>query len=397
MGFVERLERASAALGEGALGEGTPAGGELGEGPPDEGTPAGGTPADGTLAEGDSEVGDAAGVGARGRGRETLAAAWVGQMLAAELPELLAGIAHDRSSGAFARWGLSTVVDENLREPVIGRALFEFLHEYAGVAATWPIGNAGVLHVYGYLLSAVSTRYGLKRERWLGAELTTALGMPEGAFLDALTSAGSGAGAGAGSGTGAGAPAGGAADSGTVAGAGAGGAADSGTVAGGAADSDAGLGAGGSAGLAGCVADVVMSTLESAVVTVDEFAGEEREEVFRAAYLSATPAAGGASGSEAASGDVVAGGTVGNGAARGDAAGSGAVGGGAVAYVALLGDAHRLVTVFPVAASAEEWLAAFTAEPPRLRYNAAAHELAPRAPLASRRIERAGSLPPRSG
>ncbi len=96
---------------------------------------------------------------------------------------LTTSIAEDRATARFDAWGRSSVIDENVGKPVIGRALFAHLHEIAGLDAGWPIGNAGVLHCYGYLLSRVTTPYGLKRERWLGAELARAYGLPDGAFV----------------------------------------------------------------------------------------------------------------------------------------------------------------------------------------------------------------------
>ncbi|WP_402844183.1 amino acid deaminase [Microbacterium sp. GXS0129] len=94
-----------------------------------------------------------------------------------------ASITSDRDARAFAAWGWSTVIDENTAEPVIGTELFAALHRRAGISATWPMGNAGLLHCYGYLLSRARTPYGLKRERWLSSELARAAGLPG----DALT------------------------------------------------------------------------------------------------------------------------------------------------------------------------------------------------------------------
>ncbi len=74
-------------------------------------------------------------------------------------------------------------MDENTGTAVIPRALFEELHRRAGLKATWPIGNAGLLHCYGYLLSLERTPYGLKRDRWIGDELADAYGLGAGAFL----------------------------------------------------------------------------------------------------------------------------------------------------------------------------------------------------------------------
>ncbi|WP_156760642.1 amino acid deaminase [Microbacterium karelineae] len=88
----------------------------------------------------------------------------------------------DALAGRLDEWGWSTVVDENVGAPVIGRGLFDRLHDAAGVAAEFPIGNAGVVHVYGYLFSRVVTPYGLKSDRWTDGILAAALGLPASAF-----------------------------------------------------------------------------------------------------------------------------------------------------------------------------------------------------------------------
>jgi hypothetical protein len=89
----------------------------------------------------------------------------------------------DAAAGRFAAWGESTVVDENTGSPVIPLALFAELHRLAGVPAAWPVGNAGLIHVYGYLLSTVETPYGAKRDRWTGGGVARALGLPPASFL----------------------------------------------------------------------------------------------------------------------------------------------------------------------------------------------------------------------
>lgn len=99
------------------------------------------------------------------------------------LPWLAASIDDDRAHGRFDAWGRSTVIDENVGAPVITRALFDELHRRAGIHATWPIGNAGLLHCYGYLLSLVETPYGLKRDRWIGSILADACDLSPDAFL----------------------------------------------------------------------------------------------------------------------------------------------------------------------------------------------------------------------
>lgn len=99
------------------------------------------------------------------------------------LPWLGAAIEADASAGRLGTWGRSTVVDEHVGGPVIGEALFAALHERAGLRERWPVGNAALLHVYGYLLSTVPTPFGLKRDRWLDGSLARAYGLADDAFV----------------------------------------------------------------------------------------------------------------------------------------------------------------------------------------------------------------------
>lgn len=101
----------------------------------------------------------------------------------AMLPWLGASIDADAAAGRFDRWGRSTVIDENTGSAVVTVGLFDQLHTRAGISATFPVGNAGLLHVYGYLLSTEPTPYGLKRERWLDGALARAYGLDADAFL----------------------------------------------------------------------------------------------------------------------------------------------------------------------------------------------------------------------
>lgn len=91
-------------------------------------------------------------------------------------------IRRDAAAGRLAEWGRSTVIDENTGVPSFDEPLFAELHAAAGIDADFPVGNAGLLHVYGYWFSHVMTPYGLKRERWLDGKLAAALGMPTDAF-----------------------------------------------------------------------------------------------------------------------------------------------------------------------------------------------------------------------
>jgi len=99
------------------------------------------------------------------------------------LPWLGASIDADAAASRFGEWGLSTVIDENTGSAVVPASVFAALHARAGIDARFPIGNAGVLHVYGYLLSTTPTPYGLKRDRWLDGALARAYGLAPDAFL----------------------------------------------------------------------------------------------------------------------------------------------------------------------------------------------------------------------
>ena len=76
----------------------------------------------------------------------------------------LAHIRRDAAAGRFAQWALSTLIDEFTGVPSIEKDLFDTLHAAAGIDAEFPIGNAGVLHVYGYWFSEVPTPFGYKRD-----------------------------------------------------------------------------------------------------------------------------------------------------------------------------------------------------------------------------------------
>ncbi|GGF37212.1 hypothetical protein GCM10010922_10550 [Microbacterium sorbitolivorans] len=95
---------------------------------------------------------------------------------------VLACVARDRADGLLERWSASTVIDENVGEAVVERDVFERIHSAGGVNARFPIGNAGLVHVYGYLFSTVVTPYGYKSDRWNDGVLATALGRPAGYF-----------------------------------------------------------------------------------------------------------------------------------------------------------------------------------------------------------------------
>ena len=99
------------------------------------------------------------------------------------LPWIGRAIDEDGAARRFDAWGRSTAIDENTGTAVISRALFDVLHDRASIGATWPVGNAGLLHCYGYLLSLEATPYGLKRDRWVHGELARACGLHSDALL----------------------------------------------------------------------------------------------------------------------------------------------------------------------------------------------------------------------
>ncbi|MDN3310300.1 amino acid deaminase [Microbacterium oryzae] len=102
------------------------------------------------------------------------------------LAAVCAVVRRDVTEGLLQLWGRSTVIDEHVGQAVIASAVFEALHEAAGLDEEFPEGNAGLLHVYGYWFSDVLTPFGRKRDRWVDGALAAALGRDRRAFhLDA--------------------------------------------------------------------------------------------------------------------------------------------------------------------------------------------------------------------
>lgn len=102
------------------------------------------------------------------------------------LQPVLDAVRRDAAAGRLAHWGASTLTDEHTGVPSIDAELFGILHRAAGLDATFPIGHAGLLHVYGYWYSTVPTPFGYKRDRWHDGTLARAFGLPADAFhLDA--------------------------------------------------------------------------------------------------------------------------------------------------------------------------------------------------------------------
>jgi hypothetical protein len=103
-------------------------------------------------------------------------------VLADRLPWLAHQIRTDARFGRFDVWGRSTAIDRTTGRRVIPPHILEQLAELAGLTSAWPVCNAGLMHVYGYLLSATPTFHGPKRDRWLTPQLPTALGLDATAF-----------------------------------------------------------------------------------------------------------------------------------------------------------------------------------------------------------------------
>lgn len=102
-----------------------------------------------------------------------LNARWFGQQVEAS-----------RSDPAeMAKWALSTVIDDNVQAPIFDERVFSWLHRGAPGTFAFPIGHAGLMHTYGYLLSSVETPYGLKRQRWLTDDLANAFGLKPSFFF----------------------------------------------------------------------------------------------------------------------------------------------------------------------------------------------------------------------
>ncbi len=89
----------------------------------------------------------------------------------------------DAAAGRFVHWGRSTTVDEHTGEPVLDAALVRGLHRAAGLVTDGVVGNAGLIHVYGYLLATAATPYGPKHARWTEGGVARALGLDPAALL----------------------------------------------------------------------------------------------------------------------------------------------------------------------------------------------------------------------
>ncbi|WP_222438827.1 hypothetical protein [Rhodococcus sp. BP22] len=92
-------------------------------------------------------------------------------------------VASRTNPAEMANWASSTVIEDNVQAPVFDECVFSWLHSGVPGAFEFPIGHAGLMHVYGYLLSSVETPYGLKRGRWLTDDLAKAFGLKPSFFF----------------------------------------------------------------------------------------------------------------------------------------------------------------------------------------------------------------------
>jgi hypothetical protein len=97
-------------------------------------------------------------------------------------------VASRSDQAQMALWASSTVIDDNVQGPVFDEQVFSWLHRGAPGAFRFPIGHAGLMHTYGYLLSSVETPYGLKRQRWLTEDLANAFGLDPSFFFPTASS-----------------------------------------------------------------------------------------------------------------------------------------------------------------------------------------------------------------
>jgi len=92
-------------------------------------------------------------------------------------------IAADAAADRLRRWGRSTTRDELAGIPVVPAAFLRHAHAIARLDTDGEIGNAGLIHVYGYLRSEAETPYGPKHARWTGGAIARALGLEPAALL----------------------------------------------------------------------------------------------------------------------------------------------------------------------------------------------------------------------
>lgn len=94
--------------------------------------------------------------------------------------ELLTHLKGDAASGVLRRWGDSTLIDDNVGQPLIAEVVLQQLLAVAGIEGGLERANAGVAHTYAYLFSPERTPFGHKRDRWLDGRLARILGVGRG-------------------------------------------------------------------------------------------------------------------------------------------------------------------------------------------------------------------------
>lgn len=102
-------------------------------------------------------------------------------LLSGRLAALVEQIEASQLDAATLRaWGRSSLVSPTVADPLLTQPVHAYLHAgpHLGTGMDYPFAHAGMAHVYGYLLSDVQTRFGLKRERWTTPETAAAFGLP---------------------------------------------------------------------------------------------------------------------------------------------------------------------------------------------------------------------------
>lgn len=100
----------------------------------------------------------------------------VARIIARRIPWLarqIGAVSHCRAVLDF--WGSSSPVDDNAQESILGPAVLRYLAAETGARLGARAAHAGVLHTYGYLVSAIETPYGRKRDRWVTPRIENGL------------------------------------------------------------------------------------------------------------------------------------------------------------------------------------------------------------------------------
>ncbi len=84
-----------------------------------------------------------------------------------------------KERAVLGRWGHSVNVDELTGTEIVDPRLLLMLGQATDVPMNGPAYHAGVQHTYGYLLSAIKTPFGYKRDRWIQPTIEHGFGLPQ--------------------------------------------------------------------------------------------------------------------------------------------------------------------------------------------------------------------------